>query len=121
MNNRKVKGLSGLILASPDPDRLASFYKTVLGIPMTLSSHGGFDEHWECDFNRVHFAILERGGSSGQTAPIVPSFFVDNIDAFIRDHQLSLSQPVLELGGGALVGEINDPDGNPVRLWMKGK
>jgi hypothetical protein len=116
-----VKGLSGLILSSPNPDRLAQFYKTVLGIPIALNSHGGFTKHWEGDFDQIHFAILQRGPLVGQVAAIVPSFQVDDVEIFIHAHQLALAYPMLDLGDGNFVGEVNDPDGNPVRLWMSKK
>ena len=118
MIKNAVKGLTGLILASPDPDQLAGFYKKTLGIPMELRSHGDFSAHWECDFDNVHFAVLKQGSSTGQEAPLVPSFEVDDIETFVREHGLVLSYPLMDLGDGNFVGEVNDPDGNPIRLWM---
>jgi predicted enzyme related to lactoylglutathione lyase len=121
MTTNSVKGLSGLILASPNPNQLAGFYQKVLGIPLELRSHGGFGDHWECDFDDVHFAVLKQGPSTGQDNPIVPSFYVDNIEAFVEEHGLVLSYPLMNLGEGNFVGEISDPDGNPIRLWMHKK
>ena len=121
MSTSAVKGLSGLILSSPDPDRLAAFYKKVLGIPVALQSHGHFKAHWEGDFDDIHFAILKQGPATGQNSPIVASFHVDDVKTFLEDHGLTLSYPILDLGDGNFVGEINDPDGNPIRLWMHKK
>jgi predicted enzyme related to lactoylglutathione lyase len=121
MTTNAVKGLSGLILASPNPDQLAGFYRKALGIPLELRSHGGFGDHWECDFEDVHFAVLKQGPATGQNNPIVPSFHVDNIEAFVEEHGLILSYPLMNLGEGNFVGEISDPDGNPIRLWMHKK
>ena len=121
MKKNAVNNLTGLILASPNPDRLAGFYKATLGIPMELRSHGDFTAHWECDFDGVHFAVLKQGPSTGQDAPIVPSFEVDDIEAFVEEHRLVLSYPLLDLGNDNFIGEVSDPDGHPVRLWMQRK
>ena len=121
MPQNTVKGLSGLIFSSPDPVVLAGFYKHVLGIPLELRSHGDFDAHWECDFDDVHFAVLKEGESTGQYSPLVPSFHVNDIEDFVREHGLVLSYPVMDLGEGSFIGEVNDPDGNPIRLWMHKK
>jgi len=71
-----------------------------------------------CDHQAFHFAVLKQGPSTGQDSPIVPSFQVDNIEAFIAEHHLVLSYPLMNLGDDNFAGEVNDPDGNPIRLWM---
>jgi|SRR5580704_10796374 hypothetical protein len=121
MKKNAVHSLTGLILASSNPDQLAGFYKNTLGIPMELRSHGDFSKHWECDFDGVHFAVLQQGPPTGQDAPIVPSFEVEDIEAFVKAHGLVLSYPIMDLGDDNFIGEVNDPDGHPVRLWMQKK
>lgn len=113
----KTLGLGGLIFQSSNPDRLARFYKESLGLPLELRTHGGLYEHWECDFNNIHFAILKAvemfDGNS-----VVPSFIVQDIEKLVSAHKLTLEGDILPLGGGSFIGIIKDPDGNRVHLWM---
>lgn len=117
----KVKGLSGLILSSTNPDRLATFYKNVLGVPLELNKHGNLPAHWECDFNGIHYAILKENKTDTGAGNIVPSFAVDDINIFVEQHDLPMLHPLMNLGGGSYVGSIADTDGNIVRLWMTNK
>ena len=113
-----TNGLSGLILSSTNPERLASFYRDVLGIPLQLNKHGKLPAHWECDFNGVHFAILKESKTETGASNIVPSFAVEDINAFVEYHHLSMLHPIMSLGGGSYVASIADTDGNVIRLWM---
>ena len=102
---------------SPDPDRLASFYKGTLGLPLQLNAHGGLYEHWECDFNNIHFAILKAEEVFDGNL-VVPSFIVEDIEKLVSEQGLTLEDDILPLGGGSFVGHIKDPDGNRIHLWM---
>ncbi|HRN33167.1 MAG TPA: VOC family protein [Saprospiraceae bacterium] len=113
----KTLGLGGLIFQSPNPDRLASFYKETLGLPLELKTHGGLYEHWECDFNKIHFAILKADEVFDGNL-VVPSFIVEDIEKLVNDRHLTLEEDILPLGGGSFVGRIKDPDGNRIHLWM---
>ncbi len=118
MKNISVKGLSGAIMSSADPEKLAIFYKEVLGIPLELNRHGKTPEHWECDYNGIHFAILKRKSAEQPNENIVLSFAVDNISEFVSAHNIELIHPIMDLGEGASVGSFKDSDGNTLRLWM---
>ena len=113
----KTLGLGGLIFQSPNPDRLARFYKQTLGLPLELKTHGGLYEHWECDFNNIHFAILKAEEVFDGNL-VVPSFIVQDIEKLVSENNLTLEDDILPLGGGSFVGRIKDPDGNRVHLWM---
>ncbi|WP_156307035.1 VOC family protein [Sphingobacterium endophyticum] len=110
-------GLGALIFQSNNPDRLAAFYKEVLGLPLELNSHGELYSHWECDFNNIHFAILKTNEILNGNG-VIPSFVVKDILKLINDHNLSLNDEILHLGDGKYVGWLNDPDGNRIHLWM---
>ncbi len=116
-NKIKTLGLGGLIFESPNPDRLAHFYKETLGLPLELRTHGGLYEHWECDYNNIHFAILKASEVFDGNL-VVPSFIVEDIEKLISENSLVLEDEILALGGGSFVGRIKDPDGNRVHLWM---
>ena len=118
MEKQKMKRMTGLIISSPDPSRLATFYKNVLGLPLTLNKHGNLPQHWECDFEGIHYAILKDGKNDVAASNFVPSFEVDNINEFVQQNDLSMLHPLMDLGNGSFVGSIGDLDGNIIRLWM---
>jgi hypothetical protein len=118
MGKQKVRRMTGLILSSINPDKLATFYKDILGLPLALNKHGDLPEHWECDFEGIHYAILKDRKNDNASSNFVPSFEVDNINEFVRQHDLPMLHPLMNLGDGFYVGSIADTDGNVVRLWM---
>ena len=118
MENLKVKGLTGIIMSSPQPERLASFYNDVLGIPLALNRHGNTPEHWECDYNGIHYALLKRKVDEHPNENVVLSFAVDDIERFIATHDIKLIHPIMDLGEGAFIASFKDPDGNILRFWM---
>lgn len=113
----KTKGLGALILYSPNPERLAKFYRDVIGIPFELQTHGRIREHYECSYHNIHFAILKRN-SVEVTCTIVPSFRVDDIAGFVKEKNLEMLHPVIDLGKDSFISTIKDVDGNMIRLWM---
>lgn len=118
MKETTVNGLSGAILSSPNPEQLATFYKEKLGISMQLNRHGNTPNHWECDFNSIHFAVLKKPAGATANDNIVLSFSVDDIEEFVKEHNIQLTHPKVHLGEGAYIASFNDPDGNTLRLWM---
>ncbi|AUD02123.1 VOC family protein [Spirosoma pollinicola] len=118
METLKVKGLSGLIMSSPEPDRLVKFYQEVLGLPLALNRHGNTPDHWECDYNGIHYAVLKRKVHEQPNENIVLSFAVDDIERFITTYQIKLIHPIMDLGEGAYIASFKDPDGNILRFWM---
>ncbi|MCT3651563.1 hypothetical protein HZR02_08900 [Elizabethkingia anophelis] len=117
MNNLKVKGLSGVIMSSAEPEKLAAFYNQVLGISLKLNRHGNTPEHWECDYGGVHFAILKVKSAEQPSGNIVLSFAVDDINEYIAAHAIELIHPIMDLGEGVAVASFKDTDGNTLRLW----
>jgi len=113
-----VQHLAGIIMFSPDPERLASFYREALGIPFEIQQHGQIREHLECEIWNIHFAILKKA----ETHPgsnIAPSFRVSDLEDFLA--QLSQKglkplHPMIDIGEGKRVSSIADADGNMIRL-----
>ena len=120
MEKIKVKGLSGVIMSSEYPERLAKFYKDVMGIPMMLNRHGASPDHWECDYHGIHFAILDQKNAGKPSQHIVPSFYIESIDRFVAENNIESHEEVMDLGDALSIG-FKDPDGNTVRLWMHKK
>jgi predicted enzyme related to lactoylglutathione lyase len=117
----KAKDLGGIIISSPNPDKLAEFYKNVIGIPFKFQGHGNMPKHWECDYSNIHFAIIPEHKKSQGENSIVPSFVVDDIEEFIDTHELEVVGPILDLGESGFVAAVQDVDKNTIRLWTYNK
>jgi len=112
--------LAGLIINSEKPEALATFYRTALGVPFVLQSHGSIREHYECDFSGIHFAILRRKHPAG--GAFVPSLACANLEEALVDlsaRQINPLHPIIELGAGKRVCSIADPEGNVIRLFQQ--
>ena len=113
-----ARHLAGVILFSSNPERLAEFYREVLGLPFEAQRHGRIQEHLECEFGNIHFAILTKRQVSYGDA-IVLSFAVSDIQAFLeglRQRGIEPLHPILDIGEGKRLSSISDPDGNTIRL-----
>lgn len=117
----KAKDLGGLILTSPNPKRLATFYREVIGVPLELQSHGNTPEHWECTYSNIHFAIIPEREEDSKGNTVVPSFVVDNIEEFVNNHGLGIVDPIMDLGESGYVAAVQDVDNNTIRLWTYNK
>lgn len=56
--------LSAVIVVSSDAERLARFYREVLGVPLQPAQHGESHRHYECLLGDVHFAIHPQENQS---------------------------------------------------------
>ena len=110
-----VQHLAGVIMFSPDPERLAGFYRDTLGVPFEKQQHGQIREHLECEFSGIHFAILKKVQTNpGST--VVPSFRVSDVEAFLKQTQAKPLHPIIDIGEGKQICSIADVDGNAIRL-----
>ena len=110
--------ITGLVLASKDPERLSTFYREVLNIPFELAQHGRMRPHIECEVDNFHFAIIPKGKTS-EGGNLTPSFLIPDLSTFLS--QLSQRgiqplHPMIDIGEGKLISTIADPDGNAIRL-----
>jgi predicted enzyme related to lactoylglutathione lyase len=114
-----VESVSAVLFFSPEPARLAAFYRTHLGIPFEPDHHGAIRDHLEADLGDVHLAVLEGPGRSVGAVGISPTFRVRGLDAFVkslRDAGAPALEPVLDLGDRKRVASFRDPDGNTFNL-----
>ena len=61
MLREPIEFLSAVLVVSPNPARLAAFYRDVIGIALREEQHGGSRAHWGCnlpDGNFVEFTQL---------------------------------------------------------------
>ena len=113
--------LSGVILVSRDPARLANYYRDVLNVPLEPEEHEGSLPHWGCTLGDIHFAIHAvedfPDGRSGVGA-VKLAFTVFDLAgtiASLRARNISLLREP-EDTGYFISAMLEDPDGNLVEL-----
>ena len=110
--------MTGLVLASKDPEALAAFYREVLEIPFALAQHGKMRPHIECEVGNFHFAIIHKG-QVAEGNNFTPSFLVPDLSDFVARlsaRGIQPLHPVIDIGEGKSITTIADPDGNAIRL-----
>jgi catechol 2,3-dioxygenase-like lactoylglutathione lyase family enzyme len=122
-----VRYLSAVLLVSVQPERLAAFYRDILGLSLVEERHGDSQAHWGCELGDVHFAIhpLEDypedprdGGGAVKLAFMV--FELTELVEWLEANSVPLCYPPQPLGTGSLVTAVRDPDGNLVELTQLG-
>ena len=53
----QIDFISGILLVSENPARLATFYRDTIGLALEEEQHGETLPHWGCDLGDIHFAI----------------------------------------------------------------
>ncbi len=111
-----VRGLTGIALHSPDPDRLARFYNETLGLELSHAEHGNIGLHYEGMVGAVHVALWKPIEKMGL---FVPVFRVDDIDSAVAelvDRGVPAIHRTLDIGEGKRVATFRNPDGLAFRL-----
>lgn len=114
--------ISGILLISKDPKRLADFYREIIGVPLKSEQHGDSDAHYGCEIGDLHFAIHghheEGEGNNIGTGAVKLAFEVFDMSEFIKKLETAkirmLFQPRDK--GFMKITAISDPDGNIVEL-----
>jgi hypothetical protein len=120
-SNIVVERLSALITYSPQPERMANFYRTALRIPVEPAQHGHLGNHFEAFYKGTQYAFWPTDSTLPQLEhpTIVPSFRVNSVrDVLVALKALHidpLHEP-LDIGEGKLVVTLQDPDGKLFRL-----
>ena len=130
MITEKIEFLSAVLIVSKHPERLALFYRDVIGLPIETESHGDTAKHYGCELGDLHFAIHPtenfEGGGYG-TGSIKLAFTVFDMEAFVarvKGAGVSLAFEPKDTGF-ALMTALTDPDGNYVEFtqlsdrWFK--
>ncbi|MEL6893526.1 MAG: VOC family protein [Actinomycetota bacterium] len=116
-----VSSVYALLLISDDAESLATFYRDVVGLPITEERHDGIPLHYGCDLGSVHFAIHPSEGWPGTTrrdgqSPVVV-FATDDVDgAYSRLRSAGVEATPPFDHGFAVLTAFEDPDGNNVQI-----
>lgn len=121
MSHASIDHLGAVIVVSKDPERLARFYREVLGIPVAPEQHDDTLPHWGCTLGSLHFAIhppedFPDGRSDvGSVKLAFNCFDLDAVVERLREHDVTpLYEPRDD--GFMRATAILDPDGNLVEL-----
>ena len=130
MAREAIEFISGVILVSESPGRLAEFYREVLGVPLETEEHEGSLPHWGCDLGDVHFAIHaiedfpDKQAGVGSVKLAFNVFDIEVLAERLTGVGLSLLYPPKDTGFFWSTA-VQDPDGNLVEFtqmsdaWFK--
>lgn len=130
MQSEKIEFLSAVLLISKNPERLADFYRDVVGIPLEEEQHGESKKHYGCELGDLHFAIHPPENfddSNCGTGAVKLAFTIFDISAFAERLQsagVTLAYPPKNTGFATMTA-IHDPDGNYIEFtqlsdgWFK--
>ncbi len=121
-----VNFFSAVLLVSKDAERLASFYKNILGVPLEDEQHGEAKLHYGCELGDLHFAIHPTDNFEGESpgvGSVKLAFEVFDIDSFVQE-MAKKNVDVLyapKQMGPMRITAIKDPDGNLIEFTQLGK
>lgn len=121
MVESSAKSICGVILVTNDAERLASFYRDVLDLPVKGEEHGGLPAHYGVDIGATHLGIhppQSYGRDTATSGGSVVAIEIDNLDARLADLKAKGVEPVMpkhDEGFGPMA-TIEDTDGNLVEL-----
>ncbi len=117
----EIEFLSAVIIVSPNPERLAKFYREVVGVDLADERHGGSLPHFGTTLGDIHFAIhpIETfAGTPYAVGSVKIALSVFDMEATvnrIKSHGVRLLYPPRDTGY-FISTAIEDPDGNFVEL-----
>lgn len=126
----KIEFLSAVLLVSKNPEKLATFYKDIIGLPLEDEQHGETEKHYGCELGDLHFAIHPASNIAGTgygTGSVKLAFTVFDMKAFVNKVEskgIKLAYPPKDTGFATMTA-LTDPDGNYVEFtqlsdgWFK--
>lgn len=117
----KAEFLSAVLIVSRNPERLARFYRDVLGIPLEGEEHGEASVHYGCTLGDIHFAIHPVDNfpdNQDGVGAVKLAFTVFDINALVSKLKKEGVALLYELKdkGLFLTTAVQDPDGNYVEF-----
>lgn len=128
--SESIEFLSAVLITSKNAEKLADFYKNVIGLPLKDEQHGETEKHYGCELGDLHFAIHPESNFQGTlsgTGSIKLAFTVFNLSEFMTKVEAkgyTFAYPAKETGF-SLMTAITDPDGNYIEFtqlsdwWFK--
>jgi catechol 2,3-dioxygenase-like lactoylglutathione lyase family enzyme len=116
-----IDRVAAILLISPEPEALADFYRTNLGLRLDPEEHPGVPLHYGCDVGGVHLAIHSSAGFTGvptrdAQSPVMvlgtPS--VTAVAERLAANGIDVIGPTDH--GFGLIVSFRDPDGNLIEV-----
>jgi catechol 2,3-dioxygenase-like lactoylglutathione lyase family enzyme len=121
MMAKRPWSVCGVILVTDDVERLAAFYRDVLGLPLEREKHGGLPAHYGVDIGTTHLGIHPPASFGRTTARPGGSIFaleVGDLDHRLTELAAKGIRPLIQKHeeGFGPVAAVEDPDGNLIEL-----
>jgi catechol 2,3-dioxygenase-like lactoylglutathione lyase family enzyme len=121
MEPEAIEFLSAILIYSRNAERLAKFYRDVLGLPLEEEKHGSSPVHFGCELGDVHFAIHPGDNDLPEIALeqryrlAFTVFSTNELLERLKRHGLSPLYPPKD-ASFAVFTALHDPDGNYVEF-----
>ncbi|HWT11280.1 MAG TPA: VOC family protein [Allosphingosinicella sp.] len=117
----RPSSVCGVILVTDDVERLAAFYRDVLGLPLEREEHSGLPVHYGVDVGTTHLGIhppASFGRVEARAGGTVVALQVDDLDACLAGLAANGIEPAIAKHdeGFGPVAAVEDPDGNLIEL-----
>jgi catechol 2,3-dioxygenase-like lactoylglutathione lyase family enzyme len=116
---QKVLGIGGLFFRSENPERLAKWYETHLGISLVPASYE--QKHWHQDAGPTVFAPFEKDTTyfGKPTQNWMVNFRVADLKAIVAQLRAAgVTVEDLQSHPNGDFARLHDPEGNPIELWQ---
>lgn len=125
-----IEFLSAVLLVSKNPEKLAEFYRDVVGLPLEEEQHGETEKHYGCELGDLHFAIHPISNfeeTALGTGSVKLAFTIFDMEAFVEKIESKGYKLAYEPKdtGFATMTALTDPDGNYIEFtqlsdrWFK--
>lgn len=118
-NMQKVLGIGGLFFRSENPERLAKWYETHLGISLVPASYE--QKPWHQDAGPTVFAPFEKDTTyfGKPTQSWMVNFRVADLKAIVAQLRAAgVTVEDLQSHPNGDFARLHDPEGNPIELWQ---
>ncbi len=114
------RAVAAVLIHSPQPARLAAFYRDALGLPLVPVEADGLAPHFACELGGVYVAVMpgaRQGKSPGRTCV---AFMVDDVEAAVRSLEAAGARVLDRPRATALgtIARLRDPEGNLLELYQ---
>lgn len=116
---QKVLGIGGLFFRAENPEQLAKWYETHLGISLVPTSYE--EQPWQQESGPTVFAPFKKDTKyfGRQEQGWMINFRVADLDAMVaqlRTAGIEIEEPTSYPNGD--FARLHDPEGNPIELWQ---
>jgi predicted enzyme related to lactoylglutathione lyase len=115
-----IRGIDGILLGSENAEKLAEFYREIVGLKQEMEFEMGDagEKGFSFDLGGVSFVILDHSSVKGKNKG--PERFMVNFEVSdlerevnrLKNAKVKIEQEIYHVEGYGLVATLEDPDGN---------